>query len=505
MITTQRKRFRLLRRLGDLGCCLVLGFAVTSYGEAKQPNVLFIAVDDLKPELGIYGSRAQTPNLDRLAASGLQFNRAYCNQAVCGPSRLSLMTGLYPEYTKERTYHIENWRQRLPDVVTLNQLFKASGYTTVGLGKIYHQWNGPDVDIENWSEWIPSQGVQYADPESLELGKKQAAAFGKEFKSGPLTEAAGSEDAEERYHDGFRAAEGARQIEKLAAAGKPFFLAVGFSKPHLPFNAPVKYWDLYDRSDFSMPENRGVPPGYPGYARGARPGEMRHYSDTPPGPDGSGLPDPTGFPDELNKRLIHGYHACVSYTDRNVGKLLEALEKSGEKDNTIIVFWGDHGWKLGDHSSWCKHTNFESDTRVPLLVVHPGMKTAKGATDALVELIDLYPTLAELCGLQSPDHLQGRSFVPVLKDPAQAHRDYAYSSYPHRNNQIVGHSIRNGRFRYTEWWNAESDELLARVATDLVEDPGETTNALETNAELAERFSPDLKQIVMEARTLPKK
>jgi iduronate 2-sulfatase len=206
----------------------------------------------------------------------------------------------------------------------------------------------------------------------------------------------------------------------------------------------------------------------------------------------------------LNRRLLHGYHACVSYTDRNVGKLLDALQSSGAADNTVVVFWADHGWKLGDHSSWCKHTNFECDTRVPLIIRHPTLATARGECTAMVELIDLYPTLCELCGLQPPKHLQGKSLVPVLTDPTAKHREYAYSSYPHYNRDIkkpvVGHSIRNRSYRYTEWWEKDTDRVVARVATNIEADPGETTNLLPENEALAETLSADLKKRVLEAR-----
>jgi len=483
---------------------LCLGLTLTIVGllpsvsaQEERPNVLFIAVDDLRPELGVYGSRAVTPNIDQLAESGLLFNRAYCTQAVCGASRLSLMTGLYPEYTKERSHHIRNWRDRHPEWVTLNQLFQDNGYITVGVGKIYHAWDGPGVDFDNWNRWIGTQGFRYVNPDTLEKAKIEAEALGKEFVRGPTTEIGTVENAEELYFDGWRAGEAVRQIERLGDSDEPFFMAVGFSLPHLPFAAPAEYWDLYDREDFSMPENLGVPPGYPDYARNASPGEMRNYSDIPVGCD------PKEFSEEMNKRLIHGYLAAVSYTDRNVGKVLEALKQSGKADNTIIVFWSDHGWKLGDHYSWCKHTNFECDTRVPLLVSYPRMDGLMGTTDALVELIDLYPTLAELCGLEAPAYIQGKSFVPVLEDSSQAHRDYAYSSYPRRpDDDIIGHSIRSDRYRYTEWWDAETDEVLARVATDLIEDPGETTNVLPGNEELGNRLSRDLNVIVMNARSL---
>lgn len=485
----------------SLFCFLLVGCVSNEQPlvQSQPPNVLFIAVDDLRPELGIYGSRALTPNIDRLAAEGLRFDRAYCNQAVCGASRTSLMTGLYPEYTNERSAHVVGWRDRHADVVTLNQLFKENGYETVGIGKVYHSWEGQKADGENWTRWVETEGAQYyVDEATIEEGRKQADAFGVQFKRGPTTEAAESDNAGEIYHDGFRASAGVRELEKLTASDQPFFLAVGFSKPHLPFSAPVEFWDLYDRDDFSMPENLGVPEGYPEYARNAKPGELRVYSDVPPSRD------PKEFSEEMNKRLIHGYHACVSYTDHNIGMLLDALERSGKADNTIIVFWSDHGWKLGDHASWCKHTNFECDTRVPLLIVDPRLENVRGETDALVELIDLYPTLAELCALEQPAHLQGKSFLPVLKDPSLSHRDYAYSSYPRRpNDDIIGHSIRNDRYRYTEWWDVETDEVLDRVATDLVADPGETTNALLEQPELADAFSPDLREIVIQARTLP--
>jgi arylsulfatase A-like enzyme len=304
--------------------------------------------------------------------------------------------------------------------------------------------------------------------------------------------------ADDVYSDGMRAVEGARQIERLAAANEPFFLAVGFTKPHLPFNAPTRYWDLYQREDFALPENLSWPPGYPEWARNRQAGELRAYSDVPV------KGTPADFPDELNKRMLHGYHACVSYTDRNVGKLLDALETANVANNTVVVFWADHGWKLGDHSSWCKHTNFECDTRVPLMIRHPKIATARGESKALVELIDLYPTLCELCGLDLPEHLQGKSLVPILKDPAAKHRDYAYSSYPHTNSDtkkpVVGHSIRKERVRYTEWWEKGSDKVVTRVATDIQADPGETTNLLPEQKALANQLSADLKQRVLAAR-----
>lgn len=470
------------------------GIAGDEKWDPATPNVLFIAVDDLRPEIATYGARTLTPHLDRLVESGLRFDRAYCNQAVCGASRVSLMTGLYPERTGERTYHVRGWRERWADVITLNQHFRQNGYTTIGLGKIYHNSNGPGVDPENWTEWVTVGGKEYANPESLEARKNNPRTRNGR-RRGPSTETSRADD--DFHFDGQRAEVGAARIYRLARAGKPFFLAVGFTKPHLPFNAPEKYWKLYDRESFRMPANEEVPPGYPEYARNRNAGELRNYSDVPDGGETS------DFPDELDRRLLHGYHACVSYTDRNVGVLLEALENSGAARNTIVVFWADHGWKLGDHSSWCKHTNFECDTRVPLIIRDPRRATARGQTRALVELIDLYPTLCDLTGLPKPAHLQGESFLPVLVDPASTHREFAYSSYPHGRGQgqqgVVGHSLRTGRHRYTEWWERGTDRVVDAVLTDLVKDPGETT-AVTGQKELEARLAEKLRRKVLGVR-----
>jgi len=472
--------------LACLGCLT----ATSAFAAQAKPNVLFIAVDDLRPELACYGAGTLTPNIDALAKSGLLFERAYCNQAVCGASRVSLMTGLYPEYTGERTYHVSGWRKRWAEIVTLNQHFLNNGYTTIGLGKVYHGSGGPGVDPDNWTEWIKVGGQEYANPQSRTAIRERTGR-----KRGPATEAGRAGD--DSHFDGNRAQVGAARIYKLAKAKEPFFLAVGFTKPHLPFNAPQKYWEIYERESFSLPDNLGVPLGYPSFARNTNAGELRAYSDVPlKGP-------PADFPDAINKRLLHGYHACVSYTDRNIGVLLDALQKSGAAKNTIVVLWADHGWKLGDHSSWCKHTNFECDARVPLVIRHPGMPSAKGRTNALTELIDLYPTLCDLCSLDKPAHLQGESLVGVLENPKSSHRDFAYSSYPHGRGQgkkgVTGHSIRTPDFCYTEWWEKGSDKVVDSVLTNISKDPGETT-AVEGEEELTKRLSRQLRKRVLSVR-----
>ncbi len=441
-----------------------------SFSDREQkPNVLFLAIDDLRPELGAYESKIKTPNMDRLATKGTLFERAYCQQAVCGASRLSVMGGLYPTLTGEQTYHVEDWRTRHPRLLTLNQHFKRQGYQTIGLGKIYHGDSGPGVDPQNWSEWIKVDSPgHYLGQENVELLRrarlKNTPWDPNDPPKGPMTESADVPD--DAYLDGKRAERAVGIIRSLPQNSKrPFFLAVGFSKPHLPFCAPRKYWDLYDRSDFGMPANSGIPPGYPIDAANLKAMEMTKYSDY----EGKG---PKDFSDETNRRLLHGYAAATSYVDACVGRVLDALQDSGFERNTIVVLWGDHGWKLGDHSSWCKHTNFECDTRVPLIIYDPRIKVGQ-KTSRLVELIDLYPTLCDLSGLPIPRHCQGRSFKRLLEDPQAGHRYDAYSSYP--AHKSMGHSIRFKNHRYTEWIDSRGG-VKASVLTDLIADPGEETN-----------------------------
>ena len=458
----------------------------------KRPNVLFIAIDDLRPELGTYGAKVKTPNLDKFARSGTRFDRAYVQQAVCGASRLSIMTGLYPTLTGEQTFHVSGWRKRHPDVLTMNQHFGRQGYTTVGLGKIYHGTGGSGVDEANWTRWINLNVPEYADETNIKILKEALARNEVGTKNdppkGPTTESADVPD--DTYADGQRANRACKLLENFSeATATPFFLAVGLTKPHLPFVAPQKYWDLYDREDFKMPANKGIPPGYPLDAANPKAYELHKYSDI------LGK-EPKDYPMEVNQRLLHGYAACVSYADACVGKILTTLEETGLDKNTIVVLWGDHGWKLGDHGSWSKHTNFECDTRAPLIIRAPGYE---GGTPCprLVEFIDLYPTLCDLTGLPVPAHCQGRSFRTLLEDPTAGHRYNAYSSYP--SWKALGHSIRFKTFRYTEWHAEESDEVVASVLTDLSKDPGEVTNVVkdpafaETLAEAQSQLSERLK------------
>ena len=401
---------------------------------AARPNVLLISIDDLRPSLGCYGDPlAQSPNIDRLAQSSRLFQRAYIHQAVCGPSRASLLTGRLPDNT--RVWHNRHlFRDALPDAVTLPQLFKDNGYHTRGLGKVF-SGRAREEDPRSWAvpNMVRGEGWRnYALPEN-----------NKKTGKGAAFEAAGVGD--DGYADGKLADLAIEILQDLEGQSQPFFLAVGFSKPHLPFNAPKKYWDLYDPAVFEPEEPFAPVHGAPTMAFHTH-RELGGYRD---------IPGDERVSVDQARRLRHGYYACVSYVDAQVGRLLETLEQLGLQDNTIVVLWGDHGFALGEEDRWCKGTNFELDTRVPLLVRVPDMAERGVATHSLVEAVDIYPTLAALAGLTPPADLDGRSLVPMLKDPTASIRDYALSQFcrPWGQNEpdFMGYSIRTQAHRYTRW------------------------------------------------------
>ncbi len=421
--------------------------------EPGRPNVLFIAVDDLRPEILSFGSPdAVTPNIDKLAAAGVHFRRAYCMVPTCGASRASLMTSIRPARNRFVT-HLAYAEKEAPDAKPLHTYFKESGFHTVSLGKIFHH---PDDHEDGWSEkpWR-ARGGAYATEEAKRVAKPDA----KGVLRGPATEAGDVEDA--FYPDGRTAAMAVEKLREGARRGGPFFLAVGFVKPHLPFAAPAKYWELYDGKTVRMPDNYFAPKGAPGISI-HQSGELRAYADVPK----TGL-----IPEPLALRLIHGYHACVSYVDAQVGAVLGELDRLGLRDNTVVVLWGDHGWNLGEHTLWCKHSCYETSLRAPLIVSAPGREGSAtgGSSSALVEFIDIYPTLCELAGLPVPGHVEGKSLVPVLKDPAAAHKDVAISRF------TAGDTIRSDRFRYTIYTD-KAGTITARMLYDHEVDPDENTN-----------------------------
>jgi len=441
-------------------------------------NVLFIAVDDLRPQLRCYGyEQMVTPNLDRLAESGTLFMRAYCQQAVCAPSRASLLSGCRPDTT--RIYDLQTpLRDKLPSVVTLPQLFREHGYHTVSLGKVYH--HGYKDDPLAWSEtpWEPPNAFPgYALEENLEIMERywEARRQGRRIKRGPSVECADLPD--EAYPDGKLAEEAVQRLRALK--DKKFFLAVGFYKPHLAFACPKRYWDLYPPESIKLPDNMYKPKGAPDIAMHNW-GELRQYA---------GIPDRGELSEEQAKELIRGYYACVSFLDAQVGKLLDELERLGLWEETVIILWGDNGWNLGEHGLWCKHSNFETSVWCPLTVRAPGQKAPGGKTKALVEFVDIYPSLCDICGLPKPDHLEGLSFAPLLDDPDLPWKKAAFSQYP--RGKVMGYTMRTDRYRYTEWIDGESGEVVARELYDHEADPGENVNVAELpeNRELVERLS----------------
>ena len=425
-----------------------------------KPNVLFIAIDDLRPELGCYGVGAiKTPNIDRLAKGGMVFKRAYCQQAVCLPSRSSLITGARPDTTKAWDLST-HFRKAMPDVVTLPQLFKNHGYFTQGMGKICH--HGYD-DEPSWSVPTTYPKAPHGAGKRVQNPNGPKVALSPKGR-GPVVEKVDGPD--NSLHDGELGDMAVAAIQAMKEKKEPFFLAVGFIKPHLPFNAPRKYWDLYDPAKIPLAANPFPQKDAPKYAVPPG-GELRSYS---------GVPKGWPIKDDFARTLKHGYYAAISYVDAQVGRMLDELDRQGLRENTIIILWGDHGWKLGEHQAWAKHSNVEDDTRAPLILSVPGMAKAGGATNALVEFVDIYPTLAHLAGLPLPAHLEGTSFKPLLDQPDRPWKSAAFSQFP-RGKALMGYTMRTDRYRYTKWVNRKDPAKVDAVELyDHQTDPQENTN-----------------------------
>ena len=452
--------------------------------QKAKPNILFIAVDDLKPILGCYGNtQIKTPHIDRLAKMGTVFMRNYVQQAVCGPTRASLMTGKRPDYTKVWDLKTR-MRDINPDILSLPQHLITQGYTTQGIGKVYDQrcvdkdldkpsWSVPYYKTDNKYYGIygePAEG-RYQLPETKALAEKyikEALNNGKtkaeaneyvQTKIKPAVESA--EVPDYAYVDGANVLQAIDILGDLKKRNQPFFFAVGISKPHLPFVAPKKYWDLYKQEDmplaaFQEKSKNAVDIAY------HNAGELRGYTDIPPLTSFTDQkPYGITLPVDKQKELIHGYYAAISYMDAQVGKLLNTLDSLGLSKNTVIVLWGDHGWHLGDHNLWCKHTNFEQATLAPLIIAAPGMAPSK--TNAQTEHIDIFPTICDLAGVDIPSVLDGKSLVPLMKNPAASVKEYSVSQYPrsgvtaenerlgYADPNAMGYSIRTKQYRYTIW------------------------------------------------------
>lgn len=469
-----------------LGLFTFVGFA------DDRPNILMISVDDLKPMLGTYGDPlVQSPTIDKLAEASALYEKAYCQQAVCGASRASIMTGLRPDNSRVWEFR-QLMRERNPQAITIPEYFKSQGYMTCFAGKIFDYRcvaDGKKQDLKSWSR--PEQprnseamkNLGFADPvfrEKLRLKEIELKKNGQRASYDEIKKAIGGspcyEDSidgpDEIYEDGMIAREGVRLIKELGQKKKPFFIAVGFKKPHLPFNAPKKYWDLYKETDFTLEKYQKPVQGAPHYA----------YQDSWEF-SGYNVPRINGdVPESFQRKLKHGYAACISYVDAQIAKLLKTLKDQGLEKNTVIVFWSDHGFHLGDHGMWCKHSNYEQATRVPFFVYDPRQNLKKGRYTQPVELIDMFPTLCQLSGLAIPEILDGKSLLSEAAENAK----FALSQFPRnqgKNKKIMGYGFRFERYRYIEWVdnnyqqdNTQFGPLKAVELYDYEKDPLEQVN-----------------------------
>ncbi|MCF7847983.1 MAG: sulfatase [Kiritimatiellales bacterium] len=477
--------------------------ALNASGAPKRPNILFIPIDDLKPMLGCYGDmKIKTPNIDRLAARGTVFLNNSCQQAVCGPSRASLMTGRYPDSTK--VFDLKTrMRDMNPDILALPQYFRQNGYVTAGVGKTYDMrcvdnkhddssWSIPYTVKPADGRYAAGYGPPvdgYQDPETKEKARKVARLWRKKgIKDGfekkkfqmqfpgcrPPTERC--EVPDNAYKDGAVAEIGCELLGRLARGGKPFFLSVGFFKPHLAFVAPEKYWALYERDAIALHPFQENAQGTPEFIYN------RGYTDL--GGAFTGLPVEGRMPPDLQQELIHGYMACVSFIDAQVGKLLDQLDELDIADHTVICLWGDHGWHLGDHSQWSKQSNFEQAVRAPLVIAAPGQKAKGARTESPSEFVDIFPTLCELAGLPIPAVLEGNSLKGVLDDPAATVREAAMGQFPRQvdGRPVMGYTLRSTRFRFIKWLAMDyqkgerSGPLVLRELYDYRNDPYESVN-----------------------------
>jgi arylsulfatase A-like enzyme len=419
---------------------LSLALLATAKG-AERPNILFIAIDDLRPELGCYGaSQVKTPHIDNLAAQGMRFDRAYCQVPICMGSRASLMTGILP--TSKRFVGDCRVDVDVPAATTLPEAFRKAGYTTLSNGKIFHSKD--DTADRSWSEspWQTRNNMRSFDPETTRR-------LSKTKQRGRIYES--PDVADDAYPDGETARKTIKDLQRLKQEGKPFFLACGFIKPHMPFYAPKKYWDLYPRDSIQLAPNRERPANAPGQLKGSNEFRSYHLADLDPNSD------------EFHRTMRHGYLACTSYADQLTGDVLAELERLGLAENTIIVLWGDHGWHLGEHNFWGKHNTMHLATRVPLIVKVPGKKP--GASSSLVETTDLFPSLCALAGIATPATVQGRDFTALLDDPKKPFHEAAYSRF------LKADAVITDQFSYTRYDGGKSEMLY-----DLTKDPEENKN-----------------------------
>ncbi|MGB2129544.1 MAG: sulfatase [Flavicella sp.] len=472
---------------------IILVFVFFSCNSQTNKNVLLIIVDDLKPTLSCYGnSDIITPNFDKLASKSVVFTNNHAQQAVCAPSRISLMTGMRPDYTQILDLK-RKMRDQNPDILTIPQSLKKHGYKTIGIGKVFHgakkndpiSWTTPfvtDASLEfNKNHQKPADG-QYQNPNthktltSISNRIPRIKNIRKELSirnARPATECIDLPD--NAYIDGTVTTKAIDILKQFQKKETPFFMTVGFRKPHLPFTAPKKYWDLYSRDSINIASYQKPAKGAPDFALHSW-GELKGYSDIPKEINKNGILNTS-----KQKELIHGYYACVSYIDAQLGKILNYLESSKLEKNTLVILIGDHGWHLGDHGVWNKHTNYEQATRTPLFIMHPeGKKDLKNTSPT--ELIDLFPTICDYLQIKKPQKLQGTSLEPIILGERNSVKNAALSQYPRHNK--MGYALRTNQFRYIEWRegnykinkNYIKGKILGIELYDYKKDPLETTN-----------------------------
>lgn len=471
--------------------------AVSAFG-AEKPNVLFVIVDDLRPELGCYGNdEIRTPGFDAFSEQSVRFSRAYCQAAACAPSRASVMTGLRPDST--RVWDLSGkFRVNMPEVTTMPQHFKKHGYHTVSMGKIFHNHMPDRVSFDEPdlrpAEYMTPELID-RDPESFyyDEGLKNELAEVRErrLRRNPRAYAGGwaygrstesSEAPDDAFYDGAQTDLAIETLKRLKGGKQPFFLALGYYRPHLPFVAPKKYWDLYDRDKLSLARNPFLPKDSPIMAMNSA-YELKGCYDL----EHVKHPSVSRVEERTARRLKHGYYASVSYVDACFGRLIAGLKELGLDEDTIVVVWGDHGWKLGEHGSWCKQTNYEIDVRVPLMIRVPGRNSPGARCDRLVELLDLFPTLCDAAGIATPEEMEGVSLTPLLVDPDRKWKSTAFSQF-HRsprvtpdNGRYMGYSMFTDRHHLVEWrrWDhlaGKAGDSVAIELYDLQVDPDENVN-----------------------------
>lgn len=470
----------------------------------KPYNVLFVSIDDLGPNLGAFGNEhIVSPNLDEFASNGMVFRQTFCQAAVCAPSRASLMSGLRPDST--RVWHLgDKFRQLHPEMLTMPMHFHNNGYHTVCIGKIFHNympdsisWDEPDLRPKQFArpEWLKRDGETfYVNKETQRKQKIKRDSlvqlrpkyYADGWNNGPAWEWEDVHDS--MYYDGAQTELARRTLTRLSKQDKPFFLALGYFRPHLPFAVPKKYWDMYDRNAIPLASNPFLPERSPVMSMNSM-YELRGYD----GFKNLKHPKDNVMNEDTARILKHGYYASVSYVDAQFAKIIKHLKDLGLYDNTIIIVWGDHGWKLGEHNGWCKQTNYNIDIHVPMMICSPNQPNPGKQTHRITELIDMFPSLCEIAGIEAPSYLQGTSFVPLFENPEREWKKAAFSQFHRRpkvtpdGGRYMGYSIRTSKFHYVRWhtWDHEkgiAGDIVAHELYDLVNDPDENKNVYDDKA-----------------------